>query len=98
MEESHTEHHIQPSRCFCQIPDKEFKKWLIKRYRDGIQTAELMASTDDPHERELIGIVALFDVDDEKMMQMMGNVNLPEHHILHCRDNIRAMIEKIRKE
>jgi len=85
-------HLIHPTHCFCQIPDEELRPWVQKRYGENHSTIELINSTNDPHEKEIISIVALFDVDDESMLQMMGNVNLPEHHIIHCRENVKKMM------
>ena len=88
-EQSHLSH---PTHCFCQIPDAELRPWVTKRYVEHRPTMDLIRSTDDPHEKELISIVALFDVDDDTMLEMMGTVDLPEHHILHCRQNVRKML------
>ncbi len=81
-----------PTHCFCQVPDEELRPWVNKRYLENRPTLELIKSTDDPHEKELITIVALLDVDDDTMLEMMGNVDLPEHHILDCRRNVKQML------
>jgi len=49
-----------------------------------------MQITDE--EREIISIVALLDVDDKTLCKMMGDVNLPEHHIIHCRENVKKIV------
>jgi len=85
-------HLIHPTHCFCQIPDQELRPWVDKRYREHYSTIELPNSTDDPHEKELISIVALLDVDEQSMLQMMGQVDLPEHHLIHCRANVKKML------
>ncbi len=83
---------IHPKPCFCQIPDAELRPWVVKRYQEHCPTSELSASTDDPHEQECISIVALLDVDDATMLEMMGNVELPQHHIVHCRMNVKKIL------
>jgi hypothetical protein len=83
---------IHPTHCFCQIPDAELRPWVIKRYVEHCTTMDLIRSTDDPHEKELISIVGLLDVDDDTLLEMMGNVDLPQHHILHCRQNVKQML------
>ena len=85
--------HLQhPSRCFCQIPLQELKVWFERHYVQGIPTVELLGSAATAHEREVISIVALFELDDLVVLKLMGDVNLPEHHILHCREYFRAKL------
>lgn len=83
---------IHPGHCFCQIPDNELRVWATKRYKEHHSTMELLMSTNDPHEKEVIGIVALLDVDEESMLQMMGDVDKPTHHIIHCRQHVKQML------
>ncbi len=85
---------IHPTHCFCQIPTNELKEWAFKRYHEKISTVDLLKSTDDPHEREVICIVSLLDVDEETLFEMMGNVNIPEHRILHCREDTRKLLNE----
>ena len=68
------------------------RPWMIKRFQEHHSTMELLRSTDDPHEKEIISIVALLDVDDYTVLEMMGDVALPQHHILHCRQNVKKML------
>ncbi len=83
---------VKPHHCFCEIPDEELRPWAQKRYRENRPTIELIHSTDDPHEKEIISIVALLDVDEASMLAMMGDVDKPEHHIIHCRENVKRML------
>lgn len=91
------ENTVHPKHCFCHIPKEELKKWAMKRYRDHYSTVELINSTDDPYEREVISIVALLDADEQTMLDMMGDVDKPGHHIIHCRENVRAIVNKLRE-
>jgi hypothetical protein len=86
-------HPPHPTHCFCQIPDADLRPWVTKRYVEHHSTVELLKSTDDPHEKEVISIVALLDVDDDTMLEMMGDVEMPKHHILHCRQNVKHMLD-----
>ena len=88
-----SEEHTHPSHCFCQVPQEELQTWATRRFKEHHSTLELLKSTDDPHEKEVISIVALLDVDEETMLQMMGNVDKPEHHIVHCRANVKELLE-----
>ncbi len=89
------EHPIHPKKCFCQIPMKELKKWADKRFKDGIPTVELIDHANNDEEREIISIVALLDVDDQTLCEMMGDADLPEHHIIHCRENVKKRIMEL---
>jgi hypothetical protein len=93
MKTSEQAHLSNPKHCFCQIDPEELKKWAIKRYREGYSTTELLASTDDPHEKEVIGIVALLDVDEKTMLKMMGELDNPLHYVLHCRERVQDMLK-----
>jgi len=83
---------VAPNHCFCEIPPEELKPWVEKRYRENRPTIELMHSTEDPHQKEIISIVALLDVDEESMLKMMGDVDKPDHHIIHCREDVKRML------
>jgi len=83
---------VHPQHCFCEIPDAELRPWVQKRYRENIPTVKLLHSTDDPRQKEIISIVALLDVDEKSMLELMGNSGKPEHHIIHCRENVKHML------
>lgn len=83
---------VHPHHCFCEIPDAELRPWVEKRYGEKIPTVELIRATDDPREKEIISIVALLDVDEKSMLKLMGDVNQSEHHIIHCRENVKQML------
>ncbi|MEN8180135.1 MAG: hypothetical protein ABFS39_16155 [Pseudomonadota bacterium] len=83
-------HH--PRHCFCQIPESELLYWLKKRYLEQIPTVHLLDSTDDLHEKEVISIVSMLDVDEATMLELMGDVEMPEHHIMHCRENLKKLL------
>lgn len=83
---------LHPTHCFCQISTEELQTWAIKRYTEHRSTMELLQSTHDPHQKEIISIVALFDVDDATVLKMMGDVDLPDHHIVHCRHKVKKIL------
>lgn len=93
MEDSAHDHIFHIKHCFCHIPIDKLKKWAIKHYCEHYSTMELFASTDDPHEKEAISAVALLDVDEKDMLKMMGDVKKSEHHLIHCRENVRAIVK-----
>jgi hypothetical protein len=83
---------VKPQHCFCDIPDDELQPWVEKRYGEHRPTIELLHSTNDPRQREIISIVAMLDVDEATMLQLMGDVDKPSHHIIHCRENVKRML------
>ncbi len=83
---------ISPRHCFCEIPEEELRPWAEKKFKEHLSTLDLIRSTDDPRQKEIISIVALLDVDEETMLQMMGDVQQPTHHIIHCRESVRQML------
>jgi len=83
---------VHPEHCFCQIPEAELMYWVRKRYMERVPTLELLDSTDDPHEREVISIVSMLDVDEDTMLELMGNVDMPAHHIVHCREFAKKLL------
>ena len=83
---------VHPSHCFCQVDESELKYWAIKRFKEDHTTVELLHSTTDAHQKELIGIVGLIDVDEASMLSMMGNVDLPDHHLIHCRKKVKSIL------
>lgn len=79
---------IHPRHCFCQIAESELMFWAKRRYLEKIPTLALLDSTADSHDKEVISIVSTLDVDEATLLTLMGDVEMPEHHILHCRENI----------
>lgn len=91
-------HAQQSTKCFCQISAEKIRKWGVERYINNRSTIELLDSVSDPLDKEAISAVALLDVDSSALLLMMGDVDLPDHHILHCRQNAKNMIEELKKD
>ena len=91
-------HLPHPTKCFCQIPPEILRKWIIERYIKNRSTIDLLGSVTDMLAREAITVVALVDSDDEILLEIMGDVNLPDHHILHCREHAKKLIVELKKE
>ena len=83
---------IHPQHCFCQIPDSELMHWAKMRYLEQIPTLDLLDATDDPHEKEVISIVSMLDLDEDTMLELMGDVEMPTHHIVHCCARVKKML------
>jgi hypothetical protein len=89
---SKLDHLPRPSKCFCQLDLDLLKKWSTQRYVQNRSTIELLSEAGDKKDREAISVVALLDVDDEQLLEMMGDVNRSDHHILHCRKMMKKML------
>jgi hypothetical protein len=88
------DHLLHPQHCFCNIGIENLEKWFTKHYVDGVSTLELLDSTTDASEKEAICVVAMFELGEESMLEMMGDVNMPEHHIIHCREHFKKELEE----
>ncbi len=84
---------LLPIHCFCQYTEEELLPWVIKKYLEHVETLDLLTSTDDLTEREIISIVALLDVDEETLLTVMKNVPRDKEHIIKCRNNARSLLD-----
>lgn len=91
-------HFPHPTKCYCQIPIETLRKWIIERYIKNRTTIDLLGSVSDTLAKEAITAVALIDTDDDTLLEMMGDVDLPDHHILHCREQVKKLINELKKE
>lgn len=89
---SNLDHIPRPSKCFCQLDLDLLKKWSEERYVKNRPTMELLSEASDKKDREAIAVVALLDADDKQLLEMMGDVNRADHHILHCRKMTKRML------
>ena len=90
-------HLSHPKHCFCQMSFELLAEYFYKRYVEGVSTLDLIAAAQTEEEKEVICVVATFEVDEHKLIEIMGDVNLPEHHILHCREAFRDKLEAIKR-
>ena len=84
--------HCDINHCFCETPLDELRQWAYRKYHQGMTTQALMAQASSEREREMVAIVALFEVPEEELLRIMGSVDKPEHHILHCREYFRDLL------
>ncbi len=83
---------VHPHHCFCGFPDEKIQPWITKKFVEQIDTVDLLNSTTDPEEREIISIVALLDVDEETLLKIMDQVPMPKEHIIDCRQHAKDML------
>lgn len=88
-----TDHLPHPKHCFCNIPLELLYKWYIKRHVEGIPTLELMDMADTQQDKEAICAIATFDIDEESLLNVMGDIHQPDHHIIHCREKVKQELK-----
>jgi hypothetical protein len=81
-----------PTRCFCQIPLRELKRWATLKFVEHASTMTLLGLAKDRREREAVAIVALLDVPDEDVIRMMTPLAQPNCHVLECRAHVRSWL------
>ncbi|MCP3670422.1 MAG: hypothetical protein GY814_08300 [Gammaproteobacteria bacterium] len=69
------------------------RKWFVQRHMEGIPTVELLEKADNDADKEAICAVAMFDIDQASMLEIMGDVTLTDNHIVHCRDRVQQEVE-----
>ena len=89
-------HH--PRNCFCNLAFEELEVWFRRRYVDEVPTIQLLEKATNEREREAITAIAMLDLDEETMLSLMGDVNMPHHHIIHCRTQFFDLLKKSIKQ
>lgn len=80
--------------CFCQIPLEKLIDLVRLRFMDGQGTADLMEKLTSQKDREYLATVALLDV-PEKEIENMVEVENPAmlRHLLACRARTLEILE-----
>ncbi len=86
---------VSSSRCGnCNIDSSELKLWIQKRFFEGYSTMELLTSA-TAEERLIISIVALVDVDDDALCEMIKGKDYFNENILSCRRNAKNLLKRM---
>ncbi|MFW5751004.1 MAG: hypothetical protein ACOCZK_05080 [Planctomycetota bacterium] len=83
------------TRCFCHIPIEELVYWARRRYVDGEPTTALLANAPSQRDRELICVIALLDVDAERLNKAIGHLAKPGCRLEACRRQLRAWLAEV---
>lgn len=85
---------IKITTCYCQIPMKRLIELVEMRFVKGIQTEELMKQMKTEKDREYLATVALLDVSDQDLLQLIeaGGPVQPEH-LLACRQRAKKILK-----
>ena len=73
------------------IPKSSLKSWAIERFQGHRQTIELMSCAKNNHERAVIAIVALMEVDPGIRYQGMNEDEL--NYIKSCHNYLLTLVE-----
>lgn len=80
--------------CYCHIPLKKLVQLVRLRYVQGVPTEELMKSMKTKEEKEYLTAVALLDVKQRDLVQMV-EIESPSQlkHLLDCRSHTKEILE-----
>ena len=86
---------VRPSRCFCAIPEDAVRPWIVRRYVEQRPTLELLRSTNSAEEKAIITMVALLDLDDRTVLNLMRNAGQTDDHVLACRRRVKRLWRRL---
>ncbi len=80
--------------CFGKYDIRELLPIVEKKFVDGLSTVELLKEAQNDEEKDKVAIVALLDLDDETVMNLLsdnknGDANF---HILSCRNRLKKTL------
>jgi hypothetical protein len=52
---------------------------------------DLIPSTGDPRQKEIVSMVARVGAYETRLLKRMGDVDRPERHLIHCRENMKHL-------
>jgi hypothetical protein len=93
--ETITKHLVKNPRCFCKVPLTDLEKWAHKKYIEGKNTLQLLQEARSEYDKELITIIAMFDVDSKTMNKMLGHQTKPSCNLEMCRSHVHEWLENI---
>lgn len=86
---------VKISKCYCEIPLKKLVKIARLRFVDHVGTQELMNQVSSEEDRECVTIVALLDVKENDLIEMLQDEEpSKQRHILSCRERTKAILER----
>jgi len=85
---------IQVSACYCEIPREKLFELVRRRFIDGTATQELMKEMPTEKDREYLATVALLDVKEEDLVEMVEAKDPSRlRHILGCRAGTKQILK-----
>lgn len=85
---------VKVSTCYCNIPIKKLIELVRMRFVDGVGTEELMKKMKTEQEREYLATVALLDVKDKELLDMIeGESAVEPQHLLACREQAKKILK-----
>ncbi len=77
-------------RCLGNYDFDHIAFFAIKRFVEGYNTITLLEQAESECEKEVIALVCLLDVEDNKIRDL----GLSCGHVIDCRDKLKIMIEE----
>jgi hypothetical protein len=85
----------QNTGCIRQYRFEDIAFYARKRYVEGIATIELMRNAKSDHERSLVALASLLDLDDARIRELMPYCGRKcQARLFELRDQLRVMIVK----
>lgn len=83
--------------CFGKYDIREFLPIVQKKFVDGFSTVELLKKAQNDEEKDKVAIVALLDLDDGTVMDMLSDKNNEneDFDILSCRIWLKKMLRNM---
>ena len=77
----------------CSFSIEELSYWAEKRYIEKIPTVELIKTTKNEKEREIVTIVGMMDVSDDTLLAIASKINEQDCAIYACRERLRSILK-----
>jgi hypothetical protein len=85
---------VKVATCYCKIPIKKLIELVKMRFVDCVGTEELMAKMKTEREREYLATVALLDVKDSDLLEMIeGDSAVEPQHLFACREQAKKILK-----
>lgn len=79
-----------PSKCFCKFEPEELVEVAIRKFEFGESTVSLMKQAKTSHQRDIVCIVSMLDVEDRMADYLVpGRMDNPTCDVLNCRETLR---------
>ncbi|MBI4387485.1 MAG: hypothetical protein HY582_00375 [Candidatus Omnitrophica bacterium] len=84
---------VKISVCYCDIPLEKLIALAHKRFVEGESTQSLMEQLDSEKDREYLATIALFDVKEEALCNMVEADPDRLRHFLDCRRHTEVILQ-----
>lgn len=78
--------------CFCEISLKKLLFWGRKKFGEGRNTVALLQEAKSHEDKDAIQVLALLDVDEKLLLELMQDVSKTDKHIIACRSKTKQFL------